>query len=70
MEYKFKDCSNVRYVQCTPLYFIYMYYTFFKHLYSMSMFLDSTAILSRWTIYFIHNGHVKENDAHYGSTPR
>ena len=70
MEYKIKDCSNIRYVQCTPLYFIYIYYTFFKHLYSMSMFLDSTAILSRWTIYFIHNGHAKENCAHYGSTPR
>ena len=33
------------------------------------MFLDSTAILSRWIIYFIHNGHAKENCAHYDSLP-
>ena len=26
----------------------------------MCMFLDSTVILSRWTIHFIHNGHTKK----------
>jgi len=66
MEYKIKDCNNVRYVQYTPL---KAYYILFIT-YSLCLFLDSTTILSRWAIHFIHNEHAKQNYVHYGSTSK
>ena len=44
-----------------------LFILFMNHLQSVCLFLDSTTILSEWTIHFIHTGHVKQNCAHYGS---
>ena len=57
----------VRYVMVSVLLYTNLFILFMNHLQSVCLFLDSTTILSEWTIHFIHTGHAKQNYAHYGS---
>ena len=52
------------YIMVSVLLYKNLFILFMNHLQSMCLFLDSTTILSEWTIYFIHTGHAKQNCGH------